>query len=126
MNKPRANQLSRVILEAALEVHRELGPGLLESTYETCLCYELEARDISYQRQVSMPVRHKGLLLDASYRLDVVVEDLVIVELKAVEALEAIHEAQLITYLRLSKRWLGLLINFNVPLLKQGIKRLVN
>jgi GxxExxY protein len=126
MNKPRANQLSRVILEAALEVHRELGPGLLESTYETCLCYELEARGISYQRQVSMPVRYKGLLLDASYRLEVVVEDLVIVELKAVETLEPIHEAQLITYLRLSKRWLGLLINFNVPLLKQGIKRLVN
>ncbi|NJL55562.1 GxxExxY protein [bacterium] len=109
-----------------MAVHRELGPGLLESAYETCLKYELKQAGLAVESQVPQPVSYKGMALECGYRLDVLVEDLVIVELKAVEALLPIHDAQLLTYLRLRNLWLGLLINFNVPILKHGIKRLVN
>ncbi len=121
----RANQLSKQLIGAAIEVHRHLGPGLLESAYEACLCHELTLQGIGFERQVPLPVVYKGLQLDAAYRLDVQVPGLVVMELKAVDKLESIHEAQLLTYLRLSKTWLGLLINFNVPVLRDGIKRLV-
>jgi GxxExxY protein len=122
----RANDLSKEIIGAAIAVHRELGPGLLESAYEACLEYELLDRGIAVERQVPQSVIYRGVKLDCGYRLDLLVENLVIVELKTVEQLTPIHEAQLLTYLKLRRLWLGLLINFNVPVLKQGIKRLVN
>ena len=118
--------LSNEIIAAAIEVHRELGPGLLESSYEECLCHELQRREIPCERQKSLPVCYKGIQLDCGYRLDVVVADLVIIEIKAVENVLPIHSAQLLTYLKLSRLKLGLLINFNTPQLRQGIKRLVN
>jgi GxxExxY protein len=126
MSREEANRLSGVIIGAAITVHRELGPGLLESAYEACLMYELSREGIQVERQVPQPLIYKGITLDCGYRLDLLVEDLVIVELKAVEALHPLHSAQLLTYLKLQKLWLGLLINFNVPILKQGLKRLVN
>jgi GxxExxY protein len=113
------------IIGAAIEVHRELGPGLLESAYEICLAHELAARGLRVERQVPLPVRYKGVELDCGYRLDLVVEGAVIIELKAVKGFEPIHTAQLLTYLRLSDQRVGLLLNFNVALLKQGIKRVV-
>ncbi len=122
----RSDQLSNLIIGAAIEVHRALGPGLLESAYEECLAYELQLRNIAFGRQVPLPVVYKGVRLDCGYRLDLLVEDLVIVELKTVDAFVPIHEAQLLTYLRMRNLWLGLLINFNTPVLKRGIKRLVN
>ncbi len=112
-------------MDAAMEVHREIGPGLLESAYEKCLCYELNARGLHFQRQVELPVRYKGIHLDCGYRLDIVVEERLILELKAVAVLEPIHTAQTLTYLRLSGLGLALLLNFNVPLIKDGVKRLV-
>jgi GxxExxY protein len=118
-------ELTREIIAAAIEVHKELGPGLLESAYEECLCHELSLRGIAFQRQVPQAVSYKGVRLDCGYRLDVVVHDLVVLELKSVDALIPLHEAQLLTYLRLSKKKVGLLINFNVVLLKDGITRLV-
>jgi len=118
-------ELTGQIIGAAIEVHRVLGPGLLESAYEECLCHELEMRGIAFRRQVVLPVEYKGLLLSCGYRLDVVVEDQVILELKAVEKLMPIHDAQLLTYLKLSGKRVGLLINFNVELLKHGIVRKV-
>ena len=121
----REGDLTQTIIGAAIEVHKALGPGVLESAYETCLCYELKQRRLSYQRQVELPIMYKGVALEAGYRLDVVVEDMVILELKAVEKLLPIHEAQLLTYLRMSKKPVGLLINFNVPFLKAGIVRKV-
>ena len=122
----KADALSREIIGSAIEVHRHLGPGLFESVYEECLCCELGLRGISFQRQVPLPLRYKGLNLDCGYRLDILVEDLVIVELKAVEEINPLHEAQLLTYLKLRNTWLGLLINFNVRMLRNGITRLVN
>ncbi len=124
--KEHLNGITQEIIGAAMAVHRELGPGLLESAYESCLAYELVERGLAIERQKGLPVRYKGILIDCGYRIDVLVEDLVVVELKAVEKLERIHEAQLLSYLRLSDRPLGLLINFNVPLLKNGIRRLAN
>jgi GxxExxY protein len=118
-------ELTKKIIGAAIEVHRELGPGLLESTYEECLCYELRKRGIGFQRQVALPVVYKEVCLDCGYRLDILVENAVVLELKAVEKLEAVHEAQLLTDLRLSKMKVGLLMNFNVPVLKDGIIRRV-
>jgi len=109
-----------------MEVHQQLGPGLLESTYEECVCHELRLKGIYFERQKPLPVVYKGVKLECGYRLDVVVERCLILELKAIETLLPIHEAQLLTYLKLSQLTLGLLINFNVPILKQGIKRLVN
>ncbi len=120
------NELTGEAIGAAIEVHKALGPGLLESVYEECLCKELELRGIPFVRQKELPVEYKGVKLDCGYRLDVVVADELIVELKACENLEPIHEAQLLTYLRLTGIHVGLLINFNVPVLKKGIKRLVN
>jgi GxxExxY protein len=117
------NQVTEAIIGAAICVHRELGPGLLESTYEACLFHELVSRGVSVERQKELPVRYKELMLEAGYRIDLFVERMVIVELKAVEELHPIHEAQLLTYLKLSGCKLGLLINFNVKLLKDGIRR---
>jgi GxxExxY protein len=116
-------ELSHEIYGAAIEVHREIGPGLLESAYEECLCRELSLRKIGFERQVPQAVQYKGVKLDCGYRMDVVVDNRVVLELKAVESLEAIHEAQLMTYLRLSMKKLGFLMNFNVPLMKDGIIR---
>ncbi len=123
--KEKADVLSREIIGAAIEVHRTLGPGLLESAYEACLCHELTLRGLHVQRQVPVPVIYKGLEVKSAYQMDILVNDTVIIELKAVDALEGIHEAQLLTYLRLSRRWLGLLFNFNVEVLKNGLKRRV-
>lgn len=120
------NKISETIIGAAIEVHRTLGPGLLESAYEECLCLELGQRDIHFKRQTPLPINYKGTLLDCGYRLDVLVEDAVVIEIKAVESLLPIHEAQLLTYLKLGGWPLGLLINFNTPILTQGIRRRVN
>jgi GxxExxY protein len=124
--KARANELSGEIIGAAIEVHGQLGPGLLESTYRACLVEELRLRGIAHRQEVALPVNYRGLLLEASYRLDLLVEDLVILELKSVERLEPIHQAQLLTCLRVSGRWLGLLFNFNTDMLRKGLRRLVN
>jgi len=113
------------VMDAAFKVHRALGPGLVESTYEICLCYELAKQRIDFQKQLSLPIVYEEIRLDAALRLDLLVADAVIVELKAVERLIPLHEAQLLTYLKLSNKRLGLLINFNVPKLKDGLKRLV-
>jgi GxxExxY protein len=123
--KEKTNALSNEVIGAAMEVHKALGPGLLESAYEACLCQELKLRKIPFQQQVPLGLNYKGIILPDVYRMDIVVDVLIVLELKAVERLDPIHEAQLLTYLRLSKTWLGLLINFNVPVLKSGIKRLV-
>jgi GxxExxY protein len=120
------NELTERVIGACIEIHRALGPGLLESAYEECLCHELSIAGISFERQKPLPVHYKNVKLDCGYRLDLVVEQKVIVELKAVENLMPIHEAQLLTYLKLSSLTLGLLINFNVAMLKHGIKRIVN
>lgn len=119
------NDLTEAIIGAAMEVHRTLGAGLLESAYEECLCRELTLRDVPFQRQVPLPVEYKGVNLDCGYRLDLLVSDAVVVEIKSVEQLLPIHEAQLLTYLRLGGWRVGLLLNFNVPVLKNGIRRRV-
>lgn len=113
------------LLDAAFEVHRKLGPGLLESVYEICVCHELAKLNVAFQRQVCIFIRYDDIEIDAGLRLDIVVASEVIAELKAVEVILPIHEAQLMTYLKLTGMRLGLLINFNVPLLKNGIKRIV-
>ena len=120
-----ANAAARAVVDAALAVHRALGPGLLESVYEHCLAHELQERGVDVQRQVTMPVAYRGTHLDAGFRVDLVVGDCVLVEIKAVERLLPVHEAQVLTYLKLSGREIGLLVNFNVVLLKQGIRRLI-
>lgn len=120
-----SQEIAEKVIGAAIEVHRMLGPGLLESTYEECLCHELTLRGMEFQRQVQLPVRYNEVLLDCGYRLDLVVAEAVVVELKSVERLDPVHEAQLLTDLRLSRFRVGLLINSNVPLLKQGIVRRV-
>ena len=120
------NDISGKIIGAAIEVHKKLGPGLLESAYEECLCCEMQLRGIKFERQVPLPLNYKGVVLDCGYRLDLLVEDKVIVELKSIEGLEPIHEAQMLTYLKLRNAWLGLIINFNVIMLKDGVRRLVN
>jgi len=114
------------VIGAAIEVHRALGPGLLESAYEECLCRELFLRKMPLKRQVALPIEYKGAKLDCGYRLDIVVDEQLIVELKACEDLLPIHEAQLLTYLKLTGVKYGLLINFNMPVLKDGIKRIAN
>ena len=120
-----ADAVARAVVDAGLKVHRALGPGLLESVYEACLVREFELRGLRVRRQVSLPVEYEGLRLDGGYRLDLLVDDLVIVEVKAVETVLRLHEAQLITYLKLSGLRLGLLMNFNVALFKDGVRRLV-
>jgi len=119
------NEITEAIIGASIEVHRALGPGLLESAYVQCLCYELRLRQIPFALEVSLPVVYKGLKLDCGYRVDLVVADSVVVEIKAVERLAPVHEAQLLTYLRLGGWKAALLINFNVPLLRDGIVRRV-
>ena len=118
-------ELSEQVLGCAIEVHRQLGPGLLESTYEQCLAYELSRLQIPFKLQVELPVEYKEIKLDCGYRIDVLVDDRIIVELKSVEQLLPIHEAQILTYLKLSGVSVGLLINFNVTVLKKGVRRFV-
>jgi GxxExxY protein len=118
-------RLAAAVVDAALKVHKALGPGLLESVYEACLCHELAQRGIPFQSQVALPVVYEGQRLDAGLRLDLLVANRVIVELKAVELMQSLYEAQLLTYLKLSGLRLGLLINFNVPRIRDGIKRMV-
>ena len=122
-NEEQKDPRTSPIIGAAIEVHRLLGPGLLESAYEECLCHELYLRGMSFERQVALPVSFKGILLDCGYKIDLVVEGEVVIELKAVERILPVHEAQLLTYLKLSGKHVGLLINFNVPLLARGIIR---
>ncbi len=119
------NQITSTIISAAIDVHRELGPGLLESAYETCLAYELADRGLNVRRQVEQPVTYRGLQMDCGYRIDLLVDG-VVVELKAVDSLNAVHKAQVLSYLKLSGCQVGLLINFNVKLLKDGVRRIVN
>jgi GxxExxY protein len=121
----RTQEVGTSVLDAAFAIHRALGPGLLESTYEVCLEHELRQRGHEVSRQAALPVVYETIKLDAGYRIDLMVDGAVIVEVKSVEALAPVHEAQVLTYLKLSSRRLGYLINFNVALLKQGIRRLI-
>jgi GxxExxY protein len=121
----RTEQAVKTIMDAAFQVHRALGPGLLESVYEACLCHELCKLEIPFQRQLEIPVIYDGLSIDAGFRVDLLVDDRVIVELKAIESLLPIHDAQLLTYLKLANKRVGLILNFNVRLLKDGFKRIV-
>lgn len=126
MAEARENDLlSARIIGFAIEVHRHLGPGLLESAYEECLCFELKSAQIPFKRQVALPVTYKSVRLDCGYRLDIVVCDSLILELKTVERLLPVHEAQMLTYLKLSGIRVGLLLNFNVPVLRDGLRRLL-
>ena len=119
------NELTDAIIGAAMEVHRTLGPGLLESTYEMCLCRELSIRGIPFERQIPIPVEYKGVKLDCGYRADIVVDETILIEIKAVDSVLSIHDAQLLSYLKLGGWKIGLLINFNVELLKHGLRRRV-
>ena len=121
---PREDWLTDKIIGAAIEIHRVLGPGLLESAYEECLCYELSTAGLAFRKQVELPVLYKKVKLDCGYRMDIVVSESLVLEIKTVEKLLPIHQAQLLTYLKLSGIRTGLLINFNVPVLKNGIKRM--
>jgi GxxExxY protein len=120
------NEISGEIVDSALRIHSELGPGLLESVYEVLLAYELKERGLAVERQVPIPIQYRGIRFEEGYRLDLLVEDLVVVEIKSVEEVVAVHKKQLLTYLRLTKRPLGLLLNFNVDLMKNGITRIAN
>ncbi len=120
------DKISNVIIGAAIEVHRALGPGLLESVYQKCLAHELALQELAFREEVPLPVHYKSMEFEAAFRLDLLVSDKVIVELKTVEHVLPVHEAQLLSYLRLSQLKLGLLINFNVPTLRSGIRRIVN
>jgi GxxExxY protein len=120
------NVLTDQIIGCAIEVHRHLGPGLLESVYEECLCYELSQIGLRFERQVHLPMSYKGIKLECGHKLDLLVEDSVVVELKSIEDLTPLHQAQLLTYLKSSNKKVGLLINFNVQFLKNGLKRVVN
>lgn len=120
------NKLTGIVIGSAIEVHKTLGPGLLESVYEECLSHELKLRSISIERQKELPINYKEMKLSCGYRIDLLVEDQLVLELKACDAIQPIHEAQLLTYLKLSGIKYGLLINFNAPYLKDGIKRLAN
>ena len=123
--KMKFKKLTQEIIGAAIEVHKHLGPGLLESAYEECLSYELTQRGLLIERQKPVPIIFKEVKLDCGYRIDILVNDLVIIELKSVDALIPVHEAQILTYLKFANKQVGLLINFNVKLLKEGIKRYV-
>jgi len=120
------NEISKIVFESALKVHKVLGPGLLESAYEECLFYELRKFDLKVEKQKALPLIYEEVKLDVGYRIDIIIEDKFIVEVKSVEALTDVHLAQLLTYLRLSDCRLGLLINFNVKLLKEGVRRVIN
>ena len=120
------NEISKIVFESALKVHKVLGPGLLESAYEECLFYELKKSNLKVEKQKALPLIYEEVKLDVGYRIDMIIEDKFIVEVKSVEALTDVHLAQLLTYLRLSDCRLGLLINFNVKLLKEGVRRVIN
>ena len=120
----RVNRIAGMVVDAAFAVHSKLGPGLLESVYEVCLVRELEKRGLSVKRQIALPIDYDGIRLDAGLRLDLLIESCLIIELKAVETLLPVHKAQVLTYLKLTGHRLGLLINFNVPLIREGIKRI--
>ncbi len=126
ISKNETERIGKLIVDAAFEVHKELGPGLLESVYEHCLVQELKSRDLYVESQVKLPVIYKGMQLDKEFVLDLLVEHEIVIELKAVEILMPVHEVQLLTYLKLADKKLGYLINFNVPLLKEGLKRKIN
>lgn len=126
MDKRTYNEIAATILDAAISVHREMGPGLLESVYQHCLVKELSSRRVAVSTNVPVPLYYKGELLNKDFIIDILVENEIVVELKAVEALLPVHEAQIISYLKLTDKRLGFLINFNVPLLKNGFKRFVN
>lgn len=125
-DKERIDSITEKIIGAAISVHRVLGPGLLESAYEECLCFELGQVGLSFERQVPLPVVYKEVQLNCGYKMDIVVERSVVVELKAIERIIPVHEAQLLSYLKLSGLKVGLLLNFHVPVLKNGLKRIVN
>ena len=120
------NEISKIVFESALKIHKVLGPGLLESAYEECLFYELKKYDLKVEKQKQLPLIYEEVRLDVGYRIDIIIEDKFIVEVKSVEALTDVHLAQLLTYLKLSNCKLGLLINFNVSLLKNGVRRVIN
>ena len=120
------NEISKIVFECALKVHKALGPGLLESAYEECVFYELKKYNLKVEKQKTLPLIYEEVKLDAGYRIDIIIEDKFIVEIKSVESLNDVHLAQILTYLRLSDCKLGLLINFNVNLLKEGVRRVVN
>lgn len=126
MNKEQLNDLAREVVDAAFEVHRELGPGLLEAVYERALAHELKLRGLKTRVQVELPVFYKGVDLELNFRIDILVEDELVVELKSIKELQDVHFKQTLTYLRLANKRLGLLINFNVPLFRDGIKRVAN
>jgi GxxExxY protein len=126
MTKEEYERLGKIILDCAFEVHKELGPGLLESIYEECLCEELRNKNVNVQNQVYLPLNYKGRKLDKNFRVDILVESVIIVEIKSVSDIYPIDEAQLVSYMRLSDKRLGYLLNFNVVLLKDGIRRKVN
>jgi len=125
-DKDKLDLVTRRIIGAAIEVHRHLGPGLLESAYETCLAFELRERGLTVEQQKPLPVVYKGVKLECGYRLDLLVEDAVVIEIKAIEQLAPIHDAQLLSYLRISGKSVGLLLNFHARVLKDGLKRIVN
>lgn len=122
----RINQLTEKVIGQCIEVHRGLGPGLLESAYERCLCFELSIAGLKFERQVRLPVVYKDIKLECGYVMDIVVENILVLELKAVERLMPVHEAQLLSYLKLANKPIGLLLNFHVPVMKDGIKRIRN
>ena len=122
---PELDKVASIIVDAAFKVHKTVGPGLLESVYEACLCHELRMRGLRVETQVAVPITYEGLRLDAGLRIDLLVNDSIIVELKAAEVMHPVFEAQILSYLKLTSHRLGLLINFNVPLIKDGIKRFV-
>lgn len=126
MTKDEYDRLAKIIVDSCLSVHKEMGPGLLESVYEFCLIYELEMRNIKAERQVNLPLKYKNIELTKDFFIDVLVENEIILEIKSSEQHHPVFEAQLISYLKLANKKLGFLINFNVPLMKSGIKRFVN
>lgn len=125
-SREKLNKISNTILDSCITVHREMGPGLLESVYSICLAYELQQRGLAIRTEVSIPLIYKGIELSKEFRIDILVEEDIILELKAVEILLPVHDAQIISYLKLAEKRLGFLINFNVPLIKNGFKRFVN
>lgn len=124
-NKMKYEELTKTIIGAAREVHKNLGPGILESAYEECLAYELKQNGLNIERQKSIPIHYKTIILDCGYRIDLLVENKIVVELKSVEEINLIHEAQILTYMKFAQKNVGLLINFNVTILKNGLKRYV-
>jgi len=123
--KDAAEVVGKIVVDAAFRVHRALGPGLLESVYQACLCHELARQGVAYRAQMGLPIQYEGLTIDGGLRIDLLVGDLVIVEVKAVERILPVHRGQLLTYLKLAELRLGLLINFNVPVIREGIRRVV-